>query len=265
MPPADRRGGAAGVRRVSARSPGSGRSGARAVEASPRLLGISLPLLIAGEVAVGIVSLAALGGTLTAKRVRATRSARVRALRAAPLPARRGQAAGPRGHDGGDRQRRARLPRRARTIRPAVSRLRTAPRHRTLRGARVVARRALRAARRRRTRRRDQRRLPRRAARAPTRRDAPTARRELPRAAARHALHQAAQLRLPARGLRRRTRLAAARGHRARPGRRRHALRDPLSAHARACASSRDWHAPSTAATRTGSCARSAGGCPRAG
>ena len=40
------------------------------VEASPKVLGISLPLLIAGEVAVGIASLTCLACTLTAKRVR---------------------------------------------------------------------------------------------------------------------------------------------------------------------------------------------------
>src|SRR3954453_21380664 len=35
----------------------------------PRLVGISLPLLIAGEVAVGVLSLAGLGGVLIARRV----------------------------------------------------------------------------------------------------------------------------------------------------------------------------------------------------
>jgi hypothetical protein len=40
------------------------------VESMPRLLGISLPLLIAGEVAVGILLLAGLGGVLIARRVR---------------------------------------------------------------------------------------------------------------------------------------------------------------------------------------------------
>jgi hypothetical protein len=39
-------------------------------QAAPRLLGLSLPLLVAGEVAVGALSLAGLGGTLIAKRVR---------------------------------------------------------------------------------------------------------------------------------------------------------------------------------------------------
>ncbi len=97
----------------------------------PRVFGVSLPVLIALEAAAAC-SARRRGAALVVGGVRSPPSPRVRAVRAASLAARRGQAAGPRGHDGGDREHRARLPDRPRALRPAVRRARarsTAPAH----------------------------------------------------------------------------------------------------------------------------------------
>ncbi len=83
-------------------------------------------------------------------------------------------------------------------------------------------------------------------------------------ARARDALPQGAQLRLPARGRRRRARLAAARGGSRTPRSRSARRRSSASSSPPPRRSSRSSRAAATAATRTGSCARSAGDCPRA-
>ena len=100
------------------------------------MLGLSLPLLIALEVAGGTLGLATTGAR--ARRPARPRSppSRLRALRPAPLAPRRGQAPGRRGPHGGDRPPRARAARRPRPPRPALRRLRARPRSRPVRRAR---------------------------------------------------------------------------------------------------------------------------------
>ena len=99
----------------------------------PRVLGVSLPVLIAAEAAVGTIGLDRPRRHADRPTGPATHPPRVRALRTASLAARRGQAPGPRGRDRGDRQHRPRLPHRPRPHRSALPRARTAPRHRGIR------------------------------------------------------------------------------------------------------------------------------------
>ena len=84
----------------------------------------ALALVVAIELAVGVLLFGGVLAVLRAPPDAAAPAPRVRAVRAAPVPARRGQAAGPRGHGRVDRQHRARLSRRARPQRPAVRRAR---------------------------------------------------------------------------------------------------------------------------------------------
>ena len=110
------------VRRSPATRASPRRRSQRPTDGGPRVLGLSLPLLIALEVAAGACVLDRRGRRARRAQGPPSPAPRVRAVRAAPVPARRGQAAGPRGHDRGDRQHRARLPGRPRPLRPAVRR-----------------------------------------------------------------------------------------------------------------------------------------------
>ena len=113
--------------------------------------------------------------------------------------------------------------------------------------------------------RRDQLRLPRRARRPPTRRQAEPAPGTLARTRVRDAVSQGTQLRLPADRRRRRARVPAAGADRPRPDRARSTVDRPLPADPHPVRTSRSSPAGSTGATRTSWCARSAGGCRRAG
>jgi hypothetical protein len=64
---------ARGERLAHRRAPGARALPSSPAESKPRLLGVGLPLLIAGEVAVGALSLGGLGGALIARRVRRRR------------------------------------------------------------------------------------------------------------------------------------------------------------------------------------------------
>ena len=235
------------------------------VESAPRLLGLSLPLLIAGEVAVGALGARRLGAALTVTRVR-RRGRREYALYVLHLSP----------HDEAKPQDledmmeaianlvRAFPAERARHGQPFLAfELLHGPG--AVRRARMVARRALRAARRRRARRRAQRRLPRRPPRPPARRDARSPRpatAAIPGHVMRFRKQRGFVYPLLAAGDELASPPLEAIAHAQAAARR--AVRDPLHAHPRARPSSRRSRAGATAATRTGSCARNAGACPRA-